>query len=215
MHRVVLLLVMLICPGTGLLLTEHTWEAAVRDKPIFVAFTANWSSRWQHLRPTWQNLSVTHGTDAVTAEVDCVGDGISICKSYGVKAYPSLMYGEEGFLNMYSGGHGITDLENVVKGLATLCRPSHPDFCDDRMKKNIDRWEGMTLESLTAAIKAKEQYVKELEEGLNLGQRQLRAEMEERKAKYEADLAVVYYENGEDYHLLRAVQQYEKAKQEL
>ncbi len=68
------------------------------------------------MKPDWDKLAAeykNHSTILV-ADVDCTKNQ-DLCKSHGVRGYPTIKYGDPNDLEDYSGGRKLADLQKFAK----------------------------------------------------------------------------------------------------
>eukprot|EP00760_Papus_ankaliazontas_P020463 PhM_4_TR18438/c0_g1_i3/m.60168 len=137
MHRVVLFIVLLVLvvivdarppesfdPRRGLVLTSHTFDAAVNSHsgPWFIIYHVEWCGHCKRMKPIVAEAS-EH--DLVRRSVnigfiDCIANE-PLCKHNDVHSYPGLRYRHHagGDWHRYAGGH---TLEKLVQFLDKLSR---------------------------------------------------------------------------------------------
>lgn len=61
--------------------------------PWFIKFFAPWCPHCQHLKPTWEELHQRLFLECNVATVDCTTEkGSELCKAFGIRGYPTLLY---------------------------------------------------------------------------------------------------------------------------
>lgn len=104
-------------PVNGLVeLTEETFAKHVESGKHFVKFYAPWCGYCQKLAPTWDALAkaLEHDTTVTIAKVDCTVHR-SICNSFDIKGYPTLLWIEDGKkVEKYQGQRTDEDLKAFV-----------------------------------------------------------------------------------------------------
>merc|ERR1712034_13394 len=90
---------------------------------------------------------------SVVAEVDCTGEGKTICSRIGVSSFPTLKWGEPNNLEDYKGGRDYAAFaEFAKKNLKKVCSPSDPALCDAKTKAEIERLQSLSAEELQVKI---------------------------------------------------------------
>eukprot|EP00435_Cladocopium_sp_Y103_P010907 s2584_g2.t2 len=98
------------------------------------------------LKPDWDKLmdEINGGPGSLVADVDCTGEGQSLCQKYGVSGYPTLKYGDPGDLQETR----VTRVE-----LVKTCGPANLDLCSDEVKKKIEGYMAMSPDRLEGKIR--------------------------------------------------------------
>eukprot|EP00929_Paragymnodinium_shiwhaense_P108769 TRINITY_DN75101_c0_g1_i1.p1 TRINITY_DN75101_c0_g1~~TRINITY_DN75101_c0_g1_i1.p1 ORF type:complete len:418 (-),score=102.36 TRINITY_DN75101_c0_g1_i1:352-1605(-) len=165
-------------------LSLDTWEQATDGKIVFAKFRAPWCGHCKRLRPHWESLMTKYKghSDVLVTAVDCTQAGMSLCKKYGVDSYPTLLFGEDGELQVYNGGRELADLERFAKvQLKPRCSARRLELCTTKQKQRIEAYQAMTAEELTAEIDRREARLAEINANFDA----LRADLQE---KYTAAL---------------------------
>mmetsp|Transcript_66816 Transcript_66816/g.134177 ORF Transcript_66816/g.134177 Transcript_66816/m.134177 type:complete len:157 (-) Transcript_66816:141-611(-) len=88
-------------------------------------------------------------------EVDCSRDGKDLCDQFGVKGYPTLMYGDPSDLKVYRGQRSYDSFMNfTAQNLVAECSP-HSNFyniCSAKQRALLSKYGKMSIEELDAAI---------------------------------------------------------------
>lgn len=104
-------------PVNGLVeLTEETFSRHVASGRHFVKFYAPWCGHCQKLAPTWDALakSLEYDTTVTIAKVDCTVHR-SVCNTFDIKGYPTLLWIEDGKkVEKYQGQRTHEDLKAFV-----------------------------------------------------------------------------------------------------
>jgi len=147
------------------------------------------------MKPDWDKLAKEfQGSDSVLiADVDCTVQK-DLCKTYGVRGYPTIKYftgstGSDGA--KYEGARDFAGLKKFAsESLGPSCSNDNIDLCDDAQKAILAEGNAMTSAERAAFIKSAEDAKKaantefdEALEGLNARYKELVAEKE---AKLEA-----------------------------
>merc|ERR1719183_1552620 len=94
---------------------------------------------------------------ALVADVDCTAAGKPLCDSNGVRGFPTIKYGDPSNLEDYKGGRDFDSLKKFAdENLKPMCSPSNVDLCNDDKKAEIAKFQAMSDDDLSAAIKEKE-----------------------------------------------------------
>jgi len=107
------------------------------------------------MKPDWDKLSAefADSSTAVVADVDCTAGGKSLCDEIGVRGYPSIKFGDPNNLEDYKGGRTFDALKKFAEeNLGPTCGPNNLDLCDDEKKALIEKYSGMSIADLDAAI---------------------------------------------------------------
>eukprot|EP00931_Biecheleriopsis_adriatica_P117599 TRINITY_DN9309_c0_g2_i1.p1 TRINITY_DN9309_c0_g2~~TRINITY_DN9309_c0_g2_i1.p1 ORF type:complete len:273 (-),score=60.10 TRINITY_DN9309_c0_g2_i1:36-854(-) len=112
------------------------------------------------MKPAWDKLMAEYEDSGkvLVAGVNCDAEGKSLCKEFGVKSYPSLMYSEPDSQPLeYTGEREFDDMNKFVQELlGPKCGPEYPDMCDADNRKLIEEFTALPLNDLDASIKEKE-----------------------------------------------------------
>lgn len=112
-------------------LTEENFEKYVSLGNHFVKFYAPWCGHCQSLAPIWQDLSSHYKAepDVSIAKIDCTQHR-SICQSFDIKSYPTLLWIENGKkMDKFQGSRTLdTLITYVTKMKASLDKKAeNPD----------------------------------------------------------------------------------------
>lgn len=90
----------------------------------------------------------------LVADVDCTGDGESLCGDVGVNGYPTIKHGDPSDLQDYEGGRSLDALKSFAKdNLGPQCGPKYLDLCDEAKKADIAKYSAMSSTELDTFIK--------------------------------------------------------------
>lgn len=90
---------------------------------------------------------------ALVGDVDCTGDGESLCQEIGVEGYPTIKHGDPADLQDYEGGRSLSDLQTFARtNLGPQCGPKYLDLCDDAKKAEISKYSAMSAEALETFV---------------------------------------------------------------
>ena len=166
------LLFLLFASATATELTKETWDDKTAGKAVFVKFFAPWCGHCKKMKPAWDSLMGTFEDSAsvVVADVDCIGDGKSLCDQNGVKGFPTIKYGDPNNLQDYTGGRDENDLVKFTETLKPGCIAETLENCSDEEKVLIEELQQKTKaqlkEMVLAELKESEQAQTEFKEGV-------------------------------------------------
>mmetsp|Transcript_5189 Transcript_5189/g.7523 ORF Transcript_5189/g.7523 Transcript_5189/m.7523 type:complete len:170 (-) Transcript_5189:384-893(-) len=118
------------------------------------------------MKPDWDKLMEEFAGSAtkLVADVDCTAEGKSLCETSGVRGYPTIKWGDPSDLQDYQGGRDFDSLKKFAEeNLKPMCSPKNIDLCDDDKKAQITEYQGMSDETLAAAIAAEEKKLDDAE----------------------------------------------------
>lgn len=130
-------------------LTGDNFYEKSRNKRVFVDF---YDPMWGHcllMADDWSELATGYAEsnlkgdeEILIGKMDCTQpDNKSICQTYGIKSYPSLMYGDIVDLLEFPGQRTLEAWRELVmdhlKNPAKLCSVANTDACDADKKKHI------------------------------------------------------------------------------
>lgn len=156
-------------------LTPDNFDYQTAGKIVFINFQAPWSDQCKSLKPAWDKLMQNWNKGdrfkwSLIADVDCTSDtGKPICERIGVKAFPTIKWGEAGNMKDYDGGHDYDALREFAKhNLKPQCGPANIDLCDAAGKKEIEDIQKLSpaslsyqIEGFTSSVRAMEMFYKE------------------------------------------------------
>merc|ERR1740130_611706 len=125
-----LLLLALIGAASATELTPANWDSAVAGKTVLIKFQALWRGHCKSMKPAWDKLMAEFDghASALVGDVDCTAAGKPLCYSNGVRGFPTIKYGD----------------------------PNNIDICDATQKAEIEKFQTMSADELTAAIAGKD-----------------------------------------------------------
>nr|ABI14268.1 thioredoxin [Pfiesteria piscicida] len=150
-------------------LTKLTWDKRTEAEDVFVKFYAPWCGHckamkadWEQLRQDYSNLSFVK-----VAEVNCIGQGRSLCQQVGIKSFPTLEYGDasdmEG-LRDYKGARTYQALsEFAASQFGPRCGPNYMDLCSTEEKQKVKELLAMDVSKLKELTDEKMSEVKKVE----------------------------------------------------
>jgi len=146
----------------------------------------------------------------LVADVDCDGNGKSLCEDFDVKGYPDIRYGDALDLEEYTGGRKDDDLFKFAQNLGPICSIRNLDRCDDAKKKQIAEFDEMAKNGkLDAVIETKKKQIEDVEKVHNDFFESFEKEHAERKKKSEEEVKEI--ENS-GLKLMKAVAAHKKLK---
>jgi protein disulfide-isomerase A6 len=87
-------------------------------------------------------------------DVDCTGDGQSLCEKFSVSGYPTIKYFSDGDTTTgqdYQSGRDFDSLKKFVADeLEVKCDPSDPSECTEKEKAYIEKMKAKTAEERKA-----------------------------------------------------------------
>lgn len=147
-------------------LTKDNWESATAGKTVFVKFQAPWCGHCKGMKADWEKLMTEFKGSAsgLVGDVDCTGDGQTLCQREGVSTYPTLKVGDPKDLQKYEGGRSYADLKSFSDSLfGASCGPGDLDLCDDAQKSSIVKFSAMSASELDDFIKDRMDKLAEIE----------------------------------------------------
>lgn len=74
------------------------------------------------MKPDWDRLmKLFDGSeDLLVADVDCTAEGRSMCSKNEIRSFPTIMYGEPGALQKYTGSRGFAELKRFAESLGSI-----------------------------------------------------------------------------------------------
>ena len=184
------LLFLLFASASALELTKETWDDKTAGKAVFVKFFAPWCGHCKKMKPAWDSLMEEfEGSESVlVADVDCIGEGKSLCDQNGVKGFPTIKYGDPNNLQDYKGGRDKNELVEFTETLKPGCIVESLENCSDEEKALIEELRKKTnaelQEMIVAELKESEQAHKDFKEGVD----KLQSEFEKLTADKEGTL---------------------------
>lgn len=131
-------------------LTLQNWEEQTSGKSVFVKFFAPWCGHCKAMKPDWDKLMTTVSSKTTGIfDVDCTGEGQSLCEKHGVKGYPALKWGDPSDLQDYAGERTFEALSKFAdEKLGPQCGPTTLEFCDEATKALIQSFMDLPLSDL-------------------------------------------------------------------
>lgn len=146
-------------------LTEENFEKYVSLGNHFVKFYAPWCGHCQSLAPIWQDLSSHYKAepDVSIAKIDCTQHR-SICQSFDIKSYPTLLWIENGKkMDKFQGSRTLdTLITYVTKMKASLDKKAESPDADNASEIPIkpEPVVSLTSENFNDVIKSGVVFVK-------------------------------------------------------
>jgi len=167
----------------------------LRSFCISVTNTADWEKLGDEI--TNPNILI--------AEVDCTDeDSNETCETNDVEGFPTLMFGDGGFLDGYDGSREYDDLLKFAnETMKPSCSPSNIEMCDAEQKADIQKYMVMSLEDLEAEIQSIEDMLDEFDDSFE--DSTLFLEDEYVKIEEEAERKKSQAKTDSDYSTLKAV----------
>jgi len=133
------------------------------------------------MKPAWDKLMAEYegSTTALIADVDCTGDGRSLCEEQGVEGYPTIKYGDPGNLKEYEGEREYDDMkEFAATKLGPQCSPANMDLCDAAQKALIDKYRAMGKATLAQEVEKIENELKQVSDDFDKAVEKLQEDYE-------------------------------------
>lgn len=171
-------------------LTPETWDAATSGKTVFIKFYAPWCGHCKAMKPDWDQLMEKYENHDVVlvADVDCIGDGASICEEVGVEGFPTIKHGDPNNMEDYDGGRKFDDLDDFASKLKPVCSPALIDQCDEEQKKELNALLELSLEELQAKVDELQEQITEAESFFKAGVEELQATYEKLQADKDSEI---------------------------
>eukprot|EP00747_Dinoflagellata_sp_TGD_P126959 gnl/TRDRNA2_/TRDRNA2_174342_c5_seq1.p1 gnl/TRDRNA2_/TRDRNA2_174342_c5~~gnl/TRDRNA2_/TRDRNA2_174342_c5_seq1.p1 ORF type:complete len:161 (-),score=38.51 gnl/TRDRNA2_/TRDRNA2_174342_c5_seq1:175-657(-) len=99
----------------------------------------------------------------LVAQVDCTTGDKELCQHYGVKSYPTLLWGDVSDLELYDGEREFEDLDEFAEeNLIPRCGPFSLDRCTEEQEELIESFGAMDAMELDVKIREEENKVAEV-----------------------------------------------------
>ena len=108
-------------PDEVVVLTDATFNEAIKDGYWFVKFYAPWCGHCKRLAPTWDELAAKGATEGYrVAKVDCTTE-TKTCQEFGIRGYPTLhMFGNGAKIgDRFGGQRTLEALNEYAAGVAS------------------------------------------------------------------------------------------------
>mmetsp|Transcript_70250 Transcript_70250/g.121718 ORF Transcript_70250/g.121718 Transcript_70250/m.121718 type:complete len:211 (+) Transcript_70250:232-864(+) len=111
------------------------------------------------MKPDWDRLSddFAGSKSAGVFDVDCTGEGSSLCEEVGVSGYPTIKFGDPSDkkgLQVYEGERDYNALKSFADDhLGPVCRPGDLDACGPKDREILEGFLKLTPEQLLADYK--------------------------------------------------------------
>jgi len=180
-RQAALFLALAAASSAAIELTPDNFHKETDGKTVFIKFFAPWCGHCKSIKPDWDKLIADFEGSAtqMVADVDCTAEGEPLCQEFGIQGFPTLKWGDPSDLQDYNGGRSYEDLKQFADmNLKPQCTINNLDLCDDETKAQIQKYQGMSKEDLSAAA--------EEEEGkMQAAEKNFEAEVEKLQAQYE------------------------------
>lgn len=168
------------------------------------------------MKPDWDILSKEFDGDDVKliGDVDCTAaESEALCKTYGVKGFPTVMYGDVNNLQEYQGGRDIDSLrEHAKTKLVPSCSPKNIDLCDDESKLIIEGFMSMPVHVLDGEISTLQDGLTAADTEFETGVKALQAKYEELQETQKRQIEEI---NSRGLNMMKAVKAYRHTHDEL
>lgn len=148
-------------------ITPDNWDETVTNsgKSVFIKFFAPWCGHCKKLKPDWDLLSdhYSNSKSVIIGDVDCTGDGKTLCEKYGVKGFPTLKRFWKKSSEDYSGERSYDALKKYADTLKPLCGPDNLEYCNENQKETITVIGKMTKTQLETKMKSLNEEIKDVE----------------------------------------------------
>jgi hypothetical protein len=114
------------------------------------------------MKPAWDKLidEFKGSSTSLVADVDCTESGKDLCEKHEVQGFPTIKYGDPNDLKAYEGGRDFENLKKFAdENLGPQCGPDYMDLCDEKKKKSITKYQGMSLSELEEKVKKSKEAV--------------------------------------------------------
>lgn len=209
-----LALLTLAASASAIELTPDTWDEKTAGKNVFVKFFAPWCGHCKAMKPAWDTLMTDfeNSETVLVADVDCIGDGKSLCEKVGVKGFPTIKYGDPSALEDYQGGRDVDALNKFASELKPLCNVGTHENCDDDQTKVVTELKEFNIDDLESKVKAHDEEKETIEKTFASG-------VQELQAKYEAltkekDISLGVLKKSSNIGLLKGVIAHKKSSKD-
>ena len=173
-------------------LTGDNFYEKTLHKRVFIDF---YDPMWGHcllMADDWSDFAdeFEDDDDILIGKMDCTNAANKpICQDYGVKGYPTLMYGDVVDLQKYLGQRDLLDWRDVVHDnlRKPLCGVGRPDLCSESKRKDIDDLFGKGLSGIDSEIQQVEEKLKAVDQKQDDFVEALQKQYHEGLAKKETD----------------------------
>tara|TARA_B110000008_G_scaffold28679_1_gene25723 strand:+ start:986 stop:1633 length:648 start_codon:yes stop_codon:yes gene_type:complete len=211
-----LALISLAAASSAIELTPDTWDEKTAGKTVFVKFFAPWCGHCKAMKPAWDTLMAQYenSESIVVADVDCIGDGKSLCEKVGVKGFPTIKWGDPSALEDYQGGRDTKALQEFASELKPLCNVNTLEHCDENQKTLVGTLNSHSINELETKIKEHDTTKSEIEKKFTEGVQELQEKYQKMSADKEQ--AILDLSKKSDVGIVRGVLSKKKAtKNEL
>lgn len=137
-------------------LTVETWDLHTAGKSVLIKFLAPWWGHCKSMKPAWDKLmeEFKDSKTSLVADVDCTAAGKPLCDKHSVQGFPTIKYGDPGELKDYQGGRDFDSLKKFAsENLGPMCGPANLDLCDEKSKKQYEKFLAMSTDKLDTKIR--------------------------------------------------------------
>mmetsp|Transcript_6310 Transcript_6310/g.14472 ORF Transcript_6310/g.14472 Transcript_6310/m.14472 type:complete len:219 (+) Transcript_6310:82-738(+) len=155
----------LLVPTDAVELTKETWDRDTAGKVVFAKFFATWCGHCKQMKPDWDKLMAEFkdSESILVADVDCTGDGKSMCDKIGVKGYPTIKFGDPDKLEDYVGGRTFEELKEHAETLKPKCGASRMELCSESQKRQIADFSALPAAEREKIISNKGEAIEKIE----------------------------------------------------
>jgi len=197
-----------LASATVVTLTDETFAAETAGKIAFIKFYAPWCGHCKAMAADWEKIGkdFENETGVIIAEVDCTDDeSEKICAEQDVEGFPTLKYGDAGWMDTYEGGREYDELSKFAKtGLKPACSHANTELCSEEQKTKIDEFMTMSLDDLKGIIAKIDADLEAEEEVFDGSTDVLEEEYESISSSAEASKKKA--KNAANYNTLKAIQ---------
>lgn len=188
-----LALLTLAASASAIELTPDTWDEKTAGKTVFVKFFAPWCGHCKAMKPAWDALMTEYESSetVLIADVDCIGEGKSLCEKVGVKGFPTIKHGDPTNLEDYQGGRDLDALKSFAADLKPLCNVATHENCDDAQTKIVKDLKEISLSDLESKVKEHDDEKQSIEKTFSSGVQELQAKYEKLTKDKEISLGVL------------------------
>lgn len=101
--------------GDAIVLTNDNFENVTRAGSSFVLYYAPWCGHCKNFKPTWKQFASLAKDKLTVGLVNC-DEWSGICRSYGIKGYPTALYQHEGKVYKFRMARTIENLQKFIDG---------------------------------------------------------------------------------------------------